>query len=496
MTLHTLGLYRIELQLGSGKLAETYRAIDTTRKRTVALKVLRPESGLAAPQFLQQAGLASDLVHPHIAWVWEASQVEGAAFIAERYIHGPSLAKMLAGAGPLSWDQSLQIARQIAQGLDFIHSRGWTHGDIRPQNILISPELGAVLTDLGLANALRLSGVRCGAPLYLAPEVWQGAPPTPASDQYALACIIYEMLTGLPLFDAPSEEEIQVKHLAGLEVLPNEAGSVPWQAIPALRRALNRSPEGRYPSLHEFLEAFDRLADQVVEEPEERARRESAARAWREVQEKVRQQAAETERRAALEQARREMEEQLRRPEPAIPVVEPVPAPPEDALPPILQLQELPEIQEEIVRPGIPGSNASASRRRDRKTNWRRYWPAILILLLILAALGGLWLDRSLARNQIFPPTTTHTALPPTATSTAADTPTPTGTSTVTPTATPSITPTPSHTATATATFTITHTPTTTLTSTRTPTRTPTPREVEVRERFTTQENRPIPTAP
>ena len=158
MPISSLGQYHIEIQLGSGEYTDTYHATDTVRRRPVALKILRPNLPVPAAWLLRDAALASDLVHPHLAWVWETAQIEGTAYIAERYVNGAPLAKMLAEAGALNWQDAFQVFRQIAQGLDFAHARNWVHGEINPKNILFSSEASAVLTDFGLASALRKNG--------------------------------------------------------------------------------------------------------------------------------------------------------------------------------------------------------------------------------------------------------------------------------------------------------------------------------------------------
>ena len=472
--LHSLGQYRIEIQLGSGAYTDTYHAIDTVRRRPAALKILRAGLPVSAERLLPAAALAADLVHPHLAWVWEAAQIEDTAYIAERYVSGAPLTKMLAEAGALAWQDAFQVFRQVAQGLDFAHARKWVHGAVDPKNILINSEANAVLTDFGLATALRKNGVATGNALYTAPELWEGQPASPASDQYALACILVEMLTGQPLFAAPTDEEIKAKHLAGLDALPVEAGGIPWQASPILRRALGRNPAARYASLGELVQALERLAEQENEAPEERSRRQQAALAWREAQQKVRNQAEESARLAALDQARREMDEQLRRESAAAPVSH-VPDYLPDALPPAPAgpgrlvgddgEPELPEFR--VLEP---------ARRRRKRSMFRSLWPVGLLLLLALLFFGVRWLGGSFSREGLFPYTATWTAPAPTATITP--TPPPTATATLASTATPTatFTVTASSTATATHTATSTLTPTITLTPTRTLTPTSTPR--------------------
>jgi hypothetical protein len=448
--------YRVEIHLGSGAYTDVYRAFDTVRRRMVALKLLKTDrlpGGLDLPGFLQQAQLAAELVHPHLAWVWETGQADGEFYIAERFVNGPSLASFIAETGPLLWDQALLALQQIAQGLDFAHARGWVHGDIRPQNILLSPDLGAVLTDFGLARALRASNPPkdrhfIAAPSYAAPELWQGEPAQPASDQYALACVWVEALTGQPLYNAPTLPEIRAQHLAPLQLPSAWQEGVPWQVTEVLEVALARQAAVRYPNVGEFAQAPGRLAVQSSRDSAERMRREAQARQWRETQEQARRQAEEAARLAALAEARREIEEQVRREAEA----RPQPA------------------AEEVAEPDMETADRPVTRKRraGRAPAWRGHWTIWAGLGILILALAGLWLDSRL--GVLFPATATPTFPPPTTTLR------PTHTATWTPTATPTstLTGTPTQTATVPPTATRTFTPSASPTSSSTPIPTPT----------------------
>ncbi len=458
-----LSQFRIEYLLGRGAFTETYRAVDTVRRRPAALKLLRLDEEQDLPNIVQQARLASDLVHPHLAWVWDAGEADGEYFIAERFVDGASLAEMIAAVGPIPWQEALEIIQHIAQGLDFAHERKWAHGHLTPKNILISHDQGAVLTDIGLAYALRTNGIPLNEPAYSASEIWQGYSPSPASDQYALACILVEMLTGQPLFAGESPDEIRNKHLAGLELLP---GGLPWETVPALRRALARIPGGRYPTMVEWSEALTRQAVNLAESSEEQARRSSAALAWREVQEKKRSQAEENTRLAALEQARREIEQQINQPPPAPPagfeVDETTPASTATNSSPLLEVEDLDIPEFASGREELP------QRRSRRRSTWSGWWLVLAGIILLFLVLGGLWIANRQQDNSFFPSTTTHTATIPSATFAPSATAQPT--QTLTPTDTLTFTPTATQIPTATSTLTITATvsPTITLTPTQT----------------------------
>jgi len=259
-----LGKYQIESLLGKGAFAEVYKALDTSLKRTVALKVLKPAllaDEEAFARFVQEAQVLASLVHPHIAWVWDLGEAQGRYFIAMRYVDGQSLDKVIAARGALPWEEALKITEQIAEALQFAHQKELVHRDVKPQNILVSESEGAVLTDFGLVKALRSSGMSStasmiGTPAYIAPEIWNGEAASPASDQYALACVLAEMLAGKVLFDGTTPA-IMKKHLLEPPPLPEKAPKgAPASLLDCLRKALNKKPEERYQSLTLFVVAL------------------------------------------------------------------------------------------------------------------------------------------------------------------------------------------------------------------------------------------------
>ena len=259
----SISRYRIESPLGSGAFADVYKAVDTVLDRTVALKVLKPmlaADSEAFARFTREAQVAATLFHPHIATVLDMGEAEGRYFIAMRYIDGQSLDKVLAERGPLPWEAALRITGQIASALQFAHEKGLVHRDVKPQNIIISASEGAVLTDFGLVKALNSSGMSSttsmiGTPAYIAPETWEGQEASPATDQYALACVVTEMLTGKVLFGGTTPPAVMAKHLKPPEWPPWPAG-VPAGSATVLGKALARDPKDRYSSDQEFLAAL------------------------------------------------------------------------------------------------------------------------------------------------------------------------------------------------------------------------------------------------
>jgi len=272
-----LGKYQIESFLGKGAFAEVYKAVDTMLKRTVALKVLKPAllaDDEAFARFVQEAQTLANLVHPHIAWVWDLGEAQGRYYIAMRYVDGKSLDKVIAERGALAWDETLKITDQIAAALQFAHEKGLVHRDVKPQNIIVSESEGAVLTDFGLVKALHSSGMSSttsmiGTPAYIPPEIWEGEAASPASDQYALACVLVEMLTGKVLFDGTTPA-IMKKHLLEPPPLPEKLPEgAPAGVLEALRCALGKKPIERYENIPDFAAALKQPAvDRTVQSQE------------------------------------------------------------------------------------------------------------------------------------------------------------------------------------------------------------------------------------
>jgi len=228
MDAKTLGKYELISLLGSGATADVYRARDEVLRREVALKVLKPSlvvDAAAFERFIHEARSAAGLFHSNIATVLDMGDAEGRYFIAMRFYPGQSLDKLLKENGPLSWQDTLKMAEQIGAALDYAHGQGFLHRDVKPSNILRTPEGDFILTDFGLTRAMMSTGLTShtgavlGTPSYIPPEIWEGKPATPAADQYALACVVYEALTGQVLFSGETPPVIMTRHvLKGAEL--------------------------------------------------------------------------------------------------------------------------------------------------------------------------------------------------------------------------------------------------------------------------------------
>ncbi len=205
--------YRIERQVGSGTFSVVFRAQDSTLERTVALKVMKPDSPVPASAVLAEARAAAALNHPNVCTIYSVDEAEGVPVIAMEYLSGRPLSKQIA-ARPLSSETAASVARQIALGMAAAHAQGVTHGDLKPANVFLTDAGMVKILDFGLARreaadddpdatadlAPGTAGAVTGTPSYMSPEQAGGYAPTAASDVFALGAILYEMLTGKQAF--------------------------------------------------------------------------------------------------------------------------------------------------------------------------------------------------------------------------------------------------------------------------------------------------------
>lgn len=211
LTGHVFDRYRIVKRLGRGTMGVVYGAMDTALTQTVALKMLRhnlvfnPE---AVQRFHREAEILASLDHPGIVRFIECFTALRTFFIVTDYVAADSLATLIQKKGRLKQDVVRRIARQLVDILDYAHARDIVHRDIKPANILVRADQRVSLTDFGLSRSLAASGFSqanqvIGTPRYMAPEQLAGEESNERADLFALGGIVYEMLTGRPLFDAP-----------------------------------------------------------------------------------------------------------------------------------------------------------------------------------------------------------------------------------------------------------------------------------------------------
>ncbi|MBX9638941.1 MAG: serine/threonine protein kinase [Mycobacteriaceae bacterium] len=215
------GPYELRSLLGTGGMGEVYRAYDTARGRTVALKLLRPD--LAADpeyqeRFRRESRVAARLHEPHVIPVHDFGAIGGVLYIDMRLVEGGSLRELVQARGPMDPSDAVAVVPQVASALDAAHADGLVHRDVKPENVLITAEGFAYLVDFGIARgggdpSLTGTGLPIGSYLYMAPERFNGDQVGPATDVYALTCLLYECLTGSPPFDFPEPAAVMSAHV-------------------------------------------------------------------------------------------------------------------------------------------------------------------------------------------------------------------------------------------------------------------------------------------
>jgi len=261
------GRYEIRRELGSGGMATVFLAADLKHDRDVALKVLRPEVAAAVgpERFLREIAIAANLSHPNILPLHDSGEAGGLLYFVMPYVDGESLRQRLSRGGPMGVDEVVRIAAEVAEALDFAHERGIVHRDVKPENVLITSG-HAVVTDFGIALALggaeatrqTSGGYAVGTPAYLSPEACAGERTVDGrADQYALACVVYELLTGETPFTGTTALAVIGRHLAAA---PPDVGlarkDAPAHLAAAIARGLSKLPEDRFPTAAEFARAL------------------------------------------------------------------------------------------------------------------------------------------------------------------------------------------------------------------------------------------------
>jgi Tol biopolymer transport system component len=260
--------YRIERPLGVGGMATVYLAHDQRHQRNVALKVLKPDLAaiIGADRFLNEIKTTANLQHPHILPLHDSGEANGTVWYVMPLVEGESLRDRLQRETQLPIDEALTITREVASALDYAHRHGVIHRDIKPENILLH-DGRAVVADFGIALAMsrteggaRLTetGMSLGTPHYMSPEQALGERSVDArTDVYAVAVVLYEMLTGEPPFTGPTVQAIVAKVLsAPAPPISALRPSVPASVDAAVMRALAKMPADRFRTAAEFAAAL------------------------------------------------------------------------------------------------------------------------------------------------------------------------------------------------------------------------------------------------
>ena len=267
--------YQIEAEAGSGTFARVYRAKDLQLDRSVALKVFKPDCPVTPSAALAEARVAAALNHPNLCTIYAVDDTAGVPIISMEFIAGESLSKAL-GPGRLPNESRLSIARQIAAGMAAAHAEGIVHGDLKPENVMVTAEGLVKVLDFGLARRLRRGrpvrpdetadlGVAeagdglFGTPRYLSPEQVRGEPATLASDVFSLGILFYELSTGKPAF--PAAHMLQVLEQIRSVDPGAMAAQAPEPFDSLLRQMLAGDPGQRLITMREVSDALLGSAD-------------------------------------------------------------------------------------------------------------------------------------------------------------------------------------------------------------------------------------------
>jgi len=259
--------YAILRELGRGGMATVYLAEDTKHHRQVALKLLRPEvaTSIEADRFLKEIGITATLTHPNILPLYDSGREGGQPFYTMPYVEGGSLRERLDSEQQLPVEEAVRLIREVADALGYAHDRGVVHRDIKPENILLEQH-HPVVVDFGVARARSINtdvnstgaGIVLGTPAYMSPEQASGERGVDhRADQYALACVLYEMLAGEPPFSGGGTRATLARHVADSPPpLSLVRPGVPSAVRTALNRALAKCPEDRFPTICAFADAL------------------------------------------------------------------------------------------------------------------------------------------------------------------------------------------------------------------------------------------------
>jgi serine/threonine protein kinase len=248
--------YQLLEPLGKGGMAVVYRARDLMLERLVAVKVLR-ENYSADPafqeRFRQEAKAAANLTHPNIVTMHDFGLDKGQLFLVMEYVPGMDLKTLLKQRGRFSPEEALPLLIQACAGIGYAHRAGLVHCDVKPQNMLVTPDMRLKVADFGIARALSTiqpdekSDLVWGSPQYYAPEQATGAAPAPASDVYSLGIIMYELLTGSLPFQATKASDLARLHVEEeppllSELIPDISPTLEQ----ILTKVLSKEPSQRY----------------------------------------------------------------------------------------------------------------------------------------------------------------------------------------------------------------------------------------------------------
>jgi serine/threonine-protein kinase len=245
------GRYELRATIGDGAFGRVYRGFDRSLARTVAVKVIKPwwaEDDAWVERFQREARLLASVSDPGIVQIFDIGHADEGPYYVAEFVDGESLAQRLR-RGPLAAGEARAVAEQLCRALASAHAQGVVHCDVKPANVLLTPDGKVKVGDFGVARlaeatSQELAGTIAGTPRYMSPEQARGRPPTPATDVYSAGVVLYEMLAGRPPFAHGSAVELGLRHLQDRP--PPLPSRVPAAVREVVEVALAKDPERRY----------------------------------------------------------------------------------------------------------------------------------------------------------------------------------------------------------------------------------------------------------
>jgi eukaryotic-like serine/threonine-protein kinase len=266
--------YQLLHTLGTGGMAVVYRAYDRMLERPVAIKILRQdfsEDEAFRERFRQEARAAANLSHPNIVTVHDFGFDTGRLFIVMEFVPGTDLKTMIKQRGKFPLEEAISLTSQACEGIGYAHRAGLVHCDVKPHNMLVTPDGRLKVTDFGIARALasispdEQSDIVWGSPQYFSPEQAAGYAPSPASDVYSLGVILYEMLAGQLPFIANDPEDLARLHRERNPVPPRRYNyQIPPPLEQIIMKVLLKEPSQRYRSADQL----GRVLQNILRRPE------------------------------------------------------------------------------------------------------------------------------------------------------------------------------------------------------------------------------------
>jgi len=266
-----VGRYEIVDRIGAGAFGRVYRAKDPQLARTIALKVLDVDRGIVHDDLLGEAKVMATIGHPNVAAIFDAGvlaeMTPTRVFIAMELVVGRNLREWL--GAPRTVQAIVDVMRQVGQGIAAAHRAGIVHRDVKPENVLVGDDGRVRVVDFGLARATATrvdddapvtathTGTIAGTPAYMAPELFEGAPASAASDQFAFCATMWEALYAVRPYGGSSVDELREAHARPLPDPPRKP-RVPRPIVRALERGLSRDPAGRFGSMEAVIAELDR----------------------------------------------------------------------------------------------------------------------------------------------------------------------------------------------------------------------------------------------